>query len=162
MDRPAFTWGICCRITENLFFFAIPWTAFAVFWMAAAAGFKIPDFKQGFDFFPLFGLPFILVGLGLLLRPFFDYFKAYKVVYAITNRRALIIYFGSKKKIRSYELSEIGPVTRIEKADGTGNLYFSVKPDDNSNTARFSRVAFKAIPQVKLAQSYLKHESVGV
>jgi hypothetical protein len=48
------------------FLFGIPWTAFALFWTAGAAGFKFPVFNQGFDLFPLFGLPFILIGLGML------------------------------------------------------------------------------------------------
>jgi len=36
------------------FLFGIPWTAFALFWIAGAAGFKIPQFNQGWDMFPLF------------------------------------------------------------------------------------------------------------
>ena len=50
--------------------FAIPWTAFAIFWTFGAAGFKVPDFQQGFDFFPLFGIPFILIGLGMFSSPY--------------------------------------------------------------------------------------------
>ncbi|MEL6109627.1 MAG: hypothetical protein AAFU85_26765, partial [Planctomycetota bacterium] len=37
--------------------FAIPWTAFALFWIAGAAGFKVPQFNNGADLFPLFGVP---------------------------------------------------------------------------------------------------------
>ncbi len=51
-----------------IFLFAIPWTAFAVFWICGAAGFKLPDFRQGgFELFPLFGVPFVLIGLAMLL-----------------------------------------------------------------------------------------------
>ena len=53
----------------GFFLFAIPWTAFSVFWMAGAAGFKIPQFKNGEDLFPLFGIPFFLIGIGLLSSP---------------------------------------------------------------------------------------------
>ena len=38
-----------------LVMFGIPWTAFALFWMCGASGFRAPDFKDAFDFFPLFG-----------------------------------------------------------------------------------------------------------
>ncbi len=55
--------------STSAFLFAIPWTAFAIFWVCGASGFKIPDFSQGFDLFPLFGVPFILVGLGMLSSP---------------------------------------------------------------------------------------------
>ena len=46
--------------------FGIPWTAFAVFWIAGAAGFKPPNFQQPMDLFPLFGIPFLLIGFGML------------------------------------------------------------------------------------------------
>ena len=39
-----------------------------VFWnrvIKFASGFKIPDFKEGFDLFPLFGVPFVLIGLAM-------------------------------------------------------------------------------------------------
>ena len=50
--------------------FGIPWTAFSVFWVVAASGFKVPNFDHGFGFFPLFGLPFVLIGLGMLSSPY--------------------------------------------------------------------------------------------
>ena len=54
-------------ISTGAFLFAIPWTAFAVFWICGASGFRIPDFsKGGFSFFPLFGLPFVLIGIAML------------------------------------------------------------------------------------------------
>ncbi len=37
--------------------FGIPWTGFALFWMAGASGFRVPDFDEPFDFFPLFWTP---------------------------------------------------------------------------------------------------------
>src|SRR5262245_53538748 len=53
----------------GIFLFAIPWTAFAIFWICGASGFKIPDFKNGISFFPLFGIPFVLIGVSMLLSP---------------------------------------------------------------------------------------------
>lgn len=140
----------------KIFFFAIPWTLFSLFWIAAAAEFSVPDFQEVSDFFPLLGLPFLLIGLGLLTRPLADYFKAYKIVYVITTMRIVIIQFGSRKKIRSYPLTGIGAVNRVEKKDGSGDLYFSLVPLGGANHSRFSRVGFKAISQVKRAESYLQ------
>ena len=42
-----------------LWLFFIPWTAFSLFWMAGASGFRAPDFSGPASFFPLFGLPFL-------------------------------------------------------------------------------------------------------
>ena len=60
--------------------FAIPFTAFAVFWIAGAAAgtAHLPThgnhngFLQLFRFFPLFGSPFLLVGIGMLSAPYWD------------------------------------------------------------------------------------------
>ena len=64
------------RGTFAIFLFGIPWTAFAIFWIGAAAviGWKTEDGGTGSRFFtlffPLFGLPFVLVGIGMLSFPF--------------------------------------------------------------------------------------------
>jgi len=51
--------------------FGIPWTAAALFWMALTSGFEMPNFnfKDGFDVFPLFGIPFVFIGLEMLSSP---------------------------------------------------------------------------------------------
>lgn len=51
--------------------FGIPWTAAALFWMALTSGFEMPNFnfKDGFDVFTLFGIPFVLIGLEMLSSP---------------------------------------------------------------------------------------------
>src|SRR6266404_1761012 len=70
------------------FLFGIPWTAFAIFWTAGAAWGTSKATGPGFfNAFPLFGLPFILIGLGMLSGPLWAYRKALKTVYVITNRR---------------------------------------------------------------------------
>ena len=95
----------------------------------------------------------------MMSRPVIDYFRAHKIVYVITNQRALVMQLGKRKRIRSYDLSEIDQVTRVEKTDGSGNLYFSTSGSGVAVTpsqARFSRAGFKAINDVKIAESYLQ------
>ncbi len=53
-----------------MFLFAIPWTSFAIFWTVMAACGTMQEAKQAdgaglFSVFPLFGLPFILIGCGM-------------------------------------------------------------------------------------------------
>jgi hypothetical protein len=149
--------GRYARGFAKIVLFALPWTAFSLFWIAAAAGFRIPDFREGFDFFPLFGLPFLLIGITMLLRPLREYFKAHRIVYAVTNRRALILQLGKSKKITGYSIDEIGQVTRIENAEGIGDLYFSVNsPVMINRTGRFRRIGFRAIAQPKQAEAHLQ------
>src|SRR5512139_1652604 len=73
----------------KLWLFFIPWTAFSLFWIAGASGFRMPQFNSGWSLFPLFGLPFLLIGLGGLSSPLWLRLKARSTIYAITNRRAI-------------------------------------------------------------------------
>lgn len=110
------------------FLFGIPWTAFALFWTFGAAGFRIPDLSKGlsaFDLFPLFGLPFIAVGIGLLATPLWKYWKATKTVYVITDRRAISIEGGWTTTVRSFTPSELENTYRKDRRDGTGDVLFT-------------------------------------
>jgi hypothetical protein len=105
------------------FLFAIPWTAFAIFWIYGASGFKMPDFgKGGISFFPLFGVPFVLIGLALLFTPLWAYRKALRTVYVITDRRAITFDGGWSGTIRSYPPDKLQNIYRREKKDGSGDV----------------------------------------
>lgn len=105
-----------------VFLFAIPWTAFAVFWMCGAAGFKMPDFTKGFDLFPLFGVPFVLIGMAMLSTPVWTYRKSFNTVYMISNRRAVTFEGGRATTIRSYPPDKLQDIFRKERRDGTGDV----------------------------------------
>ncbi len=114
------------RTSTAAFLFAIPWTAFALFWIIGAAGFKVPDFSEGGDsLFPLFGMPFVLIGVGLLSTPLWAYRKALKTVYVITDRRAITFESGRSTTIRSYPPEKLKDVYRKEKRDGSGDVIIS-------------------------------------
>lgn len=107
------------------FLFGIPWTAFACFWMAGAAGFKMPQFNQGFDLFPLFGVPFVLIGFGMLSAPLWAYFNSLATAYVITDRRAISFEGLRTMTIRSYPPERLTDVYRKERRDGSGDVIFS-------------------------------------
>ncbi|MBU6452410.1 MAG: hypothetical protein KGS72_11565 [Cyanobacteria bacterium REEB67] len=136
--------GRACRAALPIFLFAIPWTAFAVFWVVMAAGGIWHGGKASGPLFvfPLFGLPFILVGLGLLSTPFFAYQKAKNTHYGVTNRRILVVTSGKIKSVQQYEYSTLSNLTRTEY--GTrGDLVWTVPttmPVAVGNTA-YSRSA---------------------
>lgn len=110
-------------MSTGAFLFAIPWTAFAIFWICGASGFKLPDFsKGGFSLFPLFGVPFFLIGIGMLSAPLWAYRKTFKTIYVITNRRAITFDAGWTTTIRSYPPGRLQNIHRKEKRDGTGDV----------------------------------------
>src|ERR1041384_2667380 len=89
--------------------FAVPWTAFSVFWMAAAWGLIG---GRGNPAMSLFGLPFLLVGLGMMMAPRWAYASAKKTVYAVTTRRLIIMNEGRFRKIKSFYADDLGALER--------------------------------------------------
>ncbi len=133
--------------------FGIPWTAFALFWVCAAAQFQIPDFKEGFDWFPLFGIPFVLIGFALLSTPFWMMRKAWKTVYVLTTSRAILFDGGFSTTIRSFRPDRMLDLHRKQRADGSGDLIFErTLFHDNESGRQTVDHGFLAIPDVKAVE----------
>jgi hypothetical protein len=162
--------------------FGIPWTAFAIFWVVMAGGF----FEQGPQdegrfFFALFGVPFILVGLGMLSSPIWIRRRLRKAVegtaYVITDRRVVVFdkgYYGeglvpammgglAKRmggglNIRSYYPADLKNIERTQRDDGTGNLLFGeilFSSETNGQTS-ITRSGFFSIPETKDVERRLR------
>src|SRR6185437_12509968 len=67
------------RSSIPIVLFGIPFTGFALFWMAGASGVLFAGaamnggpggFAAFLACFPLFGLPFLIIGLGMLTSPY--------------------------------------------------------------------------------------------
>ena len=137
--------------------FGIPWTAFALFWIAGACGFKIPDFNKGFDFFPLFGIPFVLIGLGLLTSPVWMMKKARNTAYVLTTDRAIIFEKKLATAIRSFEPEQLRNLRRTQWDDGAGDLIFERQiAVDNNQQRQQTDIGFLAIPDVKEVEAMVR------
>lgn len=105
--------------------FAIPWTAFSLFWTAMASLATVAT-SQNVGFlgwaFPLFGLPFILIGLGMLASPFLPYFQRGRILFAVTDQRVLELRMGRDLTVKSVPTSRIGDIVRHESSDATGSV----------------------------------------
>ncbi|MEL6876826.1 MAG: hypothetical protein AAGL68_01855 [Pseudomonadota bacterium] len=114
----------------GIYLFAIPWTAFALFWttMASFGASEITSGGIGLLAwaFPLFGVPFILIGLVMLGAPFLPWIQRGKVIYAVTDQRVLRIEVGRKLTIKSLPAREIGMIKRDERRDRTGSLKVAI------------------------------------
>jgi hypothetical protein len=140
-----------------LWFFFIPWTAFSLFWTAGAAGFRIPTFTRITDLFPLFGLPFILIGLGGLSSPFWIRWKALNTVYVITDRRAFSLEGGRTFVVRNYTPEKLGNLVRKERDDGSGDLILDTTwYKDSDGDSRKNELGFYGIPDVKRVEYLLE------
>lgn len=151
--------GRMSRGTIPLVIFGIPWTAFALFWVAAASGFKRPDLTHGIGFFPLFGVPFVLIGFGLLSAPYWARRKARKTGYAVTSERAIIIEGGFRGgvAVRSFRADQLREIRRVQLADGSGDLIFDQKTTTGSEgSRRTTDLGFMGIPDVKAVEALLQ------
>src|SRR5262245_59702742 len=94
--------------------FGVPFGGFAAFWMYMAYTITSkstgPDFS---NFFPLFGVPFLLIGLGMLTAPLWAYLAAGRTQYALTNKRALIVSNLFSVSVRSFTYEEMGELQRL-------------------------------------------------
>jgi hypothetical protein len=136
-----------------LVLFGIPWTAFALFWMWGASGFGHPQNPASSGpmlAFPLFGLPFVLIGVGLLSTPYWMAQRAKQSTYAITNRRIMMIQAGKTKSVQSFYAKDIDDLQRTERVDGSGNLIFAQRATINSNNqTQMNTSQFIGIPNVR-------------
>lgn len=127
----------------------------SVFPSGAQAG-SLGLFIPGGVFFVL-GLVYLLIGL-------IGFFPSRNALYAITNRRAIILRPGRYLSVSSYGKRAITQVHRIERPDGSGDLIFVGNPpygssgttQSNTGTTSAGRPGvFSAIPDVRLVEHIL-------
>jgi len=143
-------------------FFGIPFTAFSCFWIwqtwtMTSQGPRVPG---PWMLFPLFGLPFLFVGLGVMATPLWVFLSAKKTVYAVTEKRALIIVGTASRGVQSFTHADMGDVTRVERPDGSGSVYFASRTVTSSSNgmSRMARIGFEGIPDVKQVEQMLRDQ----
>jgi hypothetical protein len=152
--------------STTMFLFGIPWTVFALFWEVIACGgvlWSISRYKEApgvlifFIVFPLFGLPFVLAGFGMLASPFRARRNALKTVYVITDQRAITFDAGWTTTVRSYPPDRLQNIYRKERIDGTGDVIFGQRVWRNSESGqRAQDLGFLNIRETKRAEQMLR------
>jgi hypothetical protein len=153
--------------TIPMILFAIPWTAFAVFWVVTAAGFGSetktrpgPEEWIGYVF-PLFGLPFVLIGVGMLLSPFFAWRKAKRTLHFITDKRALTMVFGRSVSITAYMPDSFSSIRKMVAGNGSGTVHFAKEEYQSKHGTRMREIGFGGVAQAELAAKYLEELRSG-
>lgn len=70
------------------------------------------------------GLPFVIGGIGLAAMPWWWPNYTRHTIYAISNRRLLIIRNWPKRKVTSYGPEDIDVIERRDRRDGSGDIIF--------------------------------------
>ena len=138
--------------------FGIPFAGFALFWItqayhATSAMSKSSNnaFAKGFAVFPIFGLPFLFIGLGIILAPLWAFLKGGNTVYAVTNQRVMIITGSGNRSVKSVTPADIVSVDHRERPDGSGDIAITttaVVRSSNNFTSQV-KVALCGVPNVK-------------
>jgi hypothetical protein len=110
------------------------------------------------------GGTFFVLGLIYLIIGLVGFSPSRNTLYAITNRRVIILRPGRYTRASSYGKRAITQVHRIERPDGSGDLIFVGNPpygsygnnQYNSGTYNTGRQgAFSALPNVRLVEQKL-------
>jgi hypothetical protein len=138
--------------------FGIPFAGFALFWItqayhASSAMSKSSHnaFTSGFQVFPLFGVPFLLVGVGIVLAPLWAFLKGGSTVYAVTNQRVMVITGNGTRSVKSFTPADILSVEHRERPDGSGDIVIvtNAMTRGNNNFVSPVKVALTGVPNVK-------------
>jgi hypothetical protein len=111
--------------------FSLMWGGFAIFWEFTAI-FGIPHSKAPTPviiLFPLWGIPFVLVGLYLIFGRFIvDAKRRMKTYYGLTSQRIIIVSGIFSRKVKSMNLRTLTDISLDEKSNGTGTITFGPPP----------------------------------
>lgn len=167
--------------------FGLFWTAFSLYWMASATGVIGPSAKPIAQIdtfhmaFAAFGIPFVLVGLGMLSSPLLVSRRLRKAAagtaYVITSRQAIVVDSGfagnsalgglvawmSRRRggvaIRCFGPSDISGLERLQREDGSGDITFgeAIVTANNSERTLTARQGFFSIRDPKKAETLLRN-----
>lgn len=101
----------------------------------------------------MFFIPFIAVGLGTLLAPFWIYRSAKNTAYGISDKRVLIVTQNWSKRVQSFCPKDVSEIQRIERNDGTGDLILgrqiAIQSESSANFGLFRLAGIKSVRTVE-------------
>lgn len=150
--------GIIFRSSDGcLIPFSLAWGGFAIFWETMVLVMDAPFFMA------LFGIPFVIVGLYLIVGRFLhDSYIRKQIIYGITDKR-IVIKRGDK--LRFVDLSSLTDIQLTEKKDGSGSILFNSKYDQGNRRGNASNLSFtplsmglgfEAIPRVQYVYNQIE------
>ncbi|MEL6966367.1 MAG: hypothetical protein AAGM04_03200 [Pseudomonadota bacterium] len=137
--------------------FGVPFLAFAVFWtytaltmtddMRSGSAFNGDMFESVFGWiFPLFGMIFVFVGIGLVMSPLTAWATARNTIYGLSDQRLMIFNNGPKKTLRSWTYDDVNGIERTMESDGqTGALYFIEETSRHDGKTITTQIGFEGI-----------------
>lgn len=132
--------------------FGVIFIAFSIFWMTGTTRAGAPTF------FTLFGIPFVLIGLGVMTSPLWRRRQARRVIYALTDQRALVIEHRRRgTQVRSFSSAAVPSINRFERAGGVGDLVFQEQHvRGRRGSTHVVRRGFIGVPRVREVEELVR------
>ena len=110
--------GLRLRLSDVLLIPAsLLWGGFAMFWEFRVVTGGMPIF------FVLWGVPFVLAGLYLIVGRFFvDSFQRSRTYYGLSDRNVIIVKTAFSKRVQILPLRTLPQVALSERGDGSGTI----------------------------------------
>jgi len=107
--------------------FSVLWCGFAIFWESQVLTHNAPWF------FALWGIPFILIGVYLVVGRFVvDAWRRQRTVYAVTDRRALILSGLRTPSLKSLDIEGLTDIELQDDGADRGTLVLGLSPMNNA------------------------------
>jgi hypothetical protein len=99
--------------------FSLLWAGFAFFWEYSVNSAGAPLLFQ------LWGIPFVLVGLYIVIGRFFlDSYQRARTYYGVTNQRVIILSGLMSRQVKSLTLEGLDDISLSERSDQSGTVTF--------------------------------------
>jgi hypothetical protein len=148
------------RVSWVIVLFGIVWTAFSIFWVAGATFVTTRGSTPGpFKLFPLFGLPLVAIGIGMLTSPIWLRKQAANMAYVITDQRAFVLSqtFRKGTHVQNFSPKDLQSLEHTQYPDGSGDIiFFTERWRDSDGDRRTRRRGFYAVPDVKGVEAHLR------
>ncbi len=100
----------------------LPFAGFGLFLTAVSVAMINKMEGGGWFWFPLVGLPFLAAGSVMMASPFWAAFQARRLVYAVTDKRALIVQVKGGGRALAYGPEALAAVKVRDLGDGLADV----------------------------------------
>ena len=108
--------------------FSLLWGGFAIFWeLSVLFIFFSSDGSESKMpiIFPLFGIPFVIMGLYFVFGRFiYKYWKKRNTYYTVTNKRVLVLNKLFSRSLNAVNIDTIPSINKTVRSDGAGTIKF--------------------------------------
>jgi hypothetical protein len=129
---------------------------FGSVWTINAISFILHWHNPGLGFCLFMGM-FVLIGVAMTLAPLRSYREGKRTLYAVTDKRLLILVKGNSLNVQSYSELDVSKMERTERPNGTGDIVIAKKQAKESDgDIRSIDVKFLGIPDVRSVETLIK------